>query len=236
MAAAVLLTIRGIAVGHGGEHFVKLPDLVFKAGTPGLHAFEQRPDLAFHLLDPLLDQEAAVDDDAATVGDTGDREPGKAGLQLRFAAMDRIDVEGGRAGAFGHHRHLGLARVEQRVEMRLDLGQHRAHVPDRAVAQKRHAAMGDAPLGLDLGPPDAAVAQADPVLVERFGDDHVLDARRVEPAKLGQMRHPAITAGFLIRRRGYLDGPRNSGWTATKASAATIAVASPPFISQAPRP
>ena len=48
-----------------------------------------------------------------------------------------------------------------------------AHVPHRAVAEERHRAVGDAPEGLELGPPDPAVAEADAVLVQRLGDDDV---------------------------------------------------------------
>ena len=57
---------------------------------------------------------------------------------------------------------------------------HRAHVAHGAVAEERHRAVRDAALGLDLGPPDAAMADAHPVDVERLGDDHVVDPRRRE--------------------------------------------------------
>ena len=53
--------------------------------------------------------------------------------------------------------------------------QHRAHVAHRAVAEERHRAVRDLALGLDLRPPDAAMAEADAVLVERLGDDDVVD-------------------------------------------------------------
>ncbi len=65
--------------------------------------------------------------------------------------------------------------------------------------------MGDAPLGLDLGPPDTAVADADPVDVQGFRDDHMVDAGLGEPAALGQIGHPAIAAGLLVHRPGNLD-------------------------------
>ncbi|MNS58488.1 hypothetical protein D3C72_914100 [compost metagenome] len=64
--------------------------------------------------------------------------------------------------------------------------------------------MGDAALGLDLGPPDAAVADADPVHVQRLGDDDVIDAGRGEPAALGQIGDAAVTARFLVHRAGNL--------------------------------
>ena len=46
----------------------------------------------------------------------------------------------------------------------------------RAIAEERHRAMRDLALGLDLRPPDAAMAEADAVLVERLGNDDVVDA------------------------------------------------------------
>ena len=66
---------------------------------------------------------------------------------------------------------------------RLEGCQHRRHVAHGAVAEERHRAVGDLALGLDLGPPDAAMAEADAVLVERLGDDHVIDPRLGETAR-----------------------------------------------------
>src|SRR6185312_14660933 len=58
----------------------------------------------------------------------------------------------------------------------------------------------------DLRPPDAAMAEADAILVERFGDDDVIDFRLREIAELGQVGDAAETAGFLVRRARNLDG------------------------------
>ena len=52
--------------------------------------------------------------------------------------------------------------------------------------------MRDAPMGLDLGPPDATMTQTDAILVQRFWDDDMLHARRVEIAPLGQVGDTAI--------------------------------------------
>jgi hypothetical protein len=96
--------------------------------------------------------------------------------------------------------------------------------------------MGDPALRLDLGPPDAAMAEADAVLVERLGNDHVLHAGGVEIPLLGEIGDTAVTARFLVRRRADLDGAGKSGQTARKASAAMTEAAMPPFMSQVPRP
>ena len=63
--------------------------------------------------------------------------------------------------------------------------------------------MGDAAVGLELGPPDAAVAEADPVLVQGLGDDDVVDAR--EMAGRRQMGDAAVAAGLLVGGRRDLD-------------------------------
>ena len=68
-----------------------------------------------------------------------------------------------------------------------------------AIAQKRHGAVGDLALGFDLGPPAAPVPQTDTVFLQRFGDDHMLHAVRVEMTVLGQIGDTAVAAGFLVR-------------------------------------
>ena len=151
----------------------------------------------------LLDQEAPVDDHAARIGDAG---RGKAGIVLADAAVDRIDVDGRLARPVRHHRHGGAPAGERRIELRLEGVEHRAHVADGAVAEERHRAVGDAPLGLDLRPPHAAMAEADPVLVERLGNDDVVDARPRHDALVGEIGDAAIAARFLVRRAGNLDG------------------------------
>jgi hypothetical protein len=79
---------------------------------------------------------------------------------------------------------------------------------DGTVAEERHRAMRDAPMRLDLGPPHAAVPQANPVLVERFGDNHVLDAFGRKIAALGHPRHATIATGLFVRRCRNLDRAR----------------------------
>ncbi len=71
--------------------------------------------------------------------------------------------------------------------------------------------MGDAALRLDLGPPDAAMAKADPVLVQGFGDDDVLDTFGREPALFGEVGDPAETARFLVGGGADLDRAAKAG-------------------------
>ena len=98
--------------------------------------------------------------------------------------------------------------VERREQLLLEGLEHRAHVAHRAIAEERHRAVRDLALGLDLGPPDAAMAEADAVLVERLGDDDVVDPRLREIALLGQVGDAAEAAGFLVDRAGNLDRAR----------------------------
>ena len=69
----------------------------------------------------------------------------------------------------------GPLAVERREKLALEGLQHGAHVAHRAIAEKRHRAMRHLALGLDLRPPDAAMAKADAVLVQRLGNDDVVD-------------------------------------------------------------
>ena len=71
--------------------------------------------------------------------------------------------------------------------------------------------MRDTAMGLNLGPPDAAMAEADLVLVQRFGDDDMLHAGGIEAALLGQIGHAAIAARFLVGSGGNLDAAREIG-------------------------
>ena len=128
---------------------------------------------------------------------------GIAGFRLGLAAMDRIDVERGLARTLWHHRHRRDLARKQRVKHGFDLLQHGAHVADGAVAKERHRAMRDAAFGFDLGPPHAAVAKADPILVQRFRDDDMLDMG--EMALRRQIGNAAIAAGFFIGSSGNLD-------------------------------
>ena len=195
----------GVLFGHRGADLEKVTDVVLEVRAFGADLFQQRGDLAFYLGQILFDQVAAVDHDAAAVGDAGRRQAGIAFLLLSLAAVDGVDVERGLLCPFGDHRHRGAFGREVGEECPFHLFQHRAHVADGAVAEEGHGAVGDAALRLDLGPPDAAMAKADAVLVQRFGDDDVLDAGRVEAALFGEVGDAAIAAGFLIRRGADLD-------------------------------
>ena len=122
--------------------------------------------------------------------------------------MDRIDVHGRAPRALRHDRHPGPLAVERRVKLVLEGLQHGAHVAHRAIAEKRHRAMRHLALGLDLGPPDAAMAEADAVLVQRFGNDDVVDLGLREIALLRQIGDAAEAARFLVDRAGNLDRAR----------------------------
>ena len=71
--------------------------------------------------------------------------------------------------------------------------------------------MGNLALGFDFGPPSAAMAQTDAILAQRFGDDHMLHAGRIEPAFLRQMGDTTVAAGFLIRCATDFDGTGKVG-------------------------
>ena len=139
------------------------------------------------------------------------RQAGVIGVLLRLPAVDRVDVERRGSRAFGDHGHFRALAGQKRKQARLHLGQDGAHVAHGAIAQKRHGAMGDPALGLDLGPPDAAMAEADTVLVERFWDDDVLHAVRVEIPLLGEVGDAAIAARFLVGRGADLDRAGETG-------------------------
>ena len=58
---------------------------------------------------------------------------------------------------------------------------------------------------LDLGPPHAAMAQAHAILVQRLGDDDVIDLALGEIALLGQEADPGPAARFLVGGAGDLE-------------------------------
>ena len=97
--------------------------------------------------------------------------------EIGLAAMNRIDVHGGLPRPVWHHRHVGMPRGQRRIKLMLELLQDRGHVADGAVAQKRHRTVGDAAQGFDFRPPHPAMADADPVHIQGFGDDYMIDAR-----------------------------------------------------------
>src|SRR5258708_2165064 len=81
----------------------------------------------------------------------------------------------------------------------------------RIVAKKRHRAMRDLTLGLDFRPPDAAMAKADAVLVQRLGGDDGGDPWFREIAEPGQMSDAAEAAGLFVHRARYFDGAGKVG-------------------------
>jgi hypothetical protein len=93
---------------------------------------------------------------------------------------------------------MSAARRKARVELLREALEHGLHVPDRAVAEERHGAVRDAAMCLDLRPPHAAMTDADPIDVEGLGDDDVIDARRREPAPLGEIMNAAVAARLLV--------------------------------------
>ncbi len=101
------------------------------------------------------------------------------------------------SGTTGISRALGR---QQRKQFALEGFDHSAHMAHGAVAEKRHRAVGDAPHGFDLGPPDATMAEAYAVLVQRLGDDDVIDAGFGEKSLAGKMGDAAEAAGFLVDR------------------------------------
>ena len=151
--------------------------------------------------------------------------------------MDGVQVQGRGARAARDHGHGGVALRQPGPELALEGVDHGCHVADGAVAEERHRAVRDPAQGLDLGPPHAAMADADPVDVEGLGDDDVVDTGRAEPAALGEPGHAAIAARTPRRPcpRSRLHPGGRRPWS-IRASAATMAAARPPFMSQVPRP
>ena len=150
--------------------------------------------------------------------------------------MDGVEIDGRAPRAFGNDRHSGPLAVEGREKLFLEGVKHGAHVTHRTVAEKRHGAVGDLALRLDLRPPHAAMAETDTVLVERLRNDDVVDFRLREVTLARQIGDTAKAARFLIDGSRNLDRSGESGLTSMKASTAMMDAASPPFMSQAPRP
>ena len=174
---------RRVGLGHARGEAHQVADFVIEPGGPGLHPLQQLDHLAADLIGVFFDDPAAIEDEAAAVGDQRRRQT-VAG-RLRQTAMDRIEIEGGDAGALGDAGHAGAAALELRHQLALDQCEEIGHAADGADAEERHRTVADAALDRHFRPPDAAMAEADAVDVERFGDDDVVDA--VEPAGAGEM-------------------------------------------------
>ncbi len=190
MPCATAVDHRRVALGHQRQHLHDVADLVVEFRALALQPVEDRDDLALHVADVFFEQEAPVDGQPAGIRHVG---RGQAGTEIvGLAAMDRVDVHGRAPAPSGTTGMRVCLRSSAGKQLVLEGVQHRAHVAHRAVAEERHRAVRDLALGLDLGPPDAAMAEADAVLVERLGDDDVVDAR---------LREIALAAPDRRRRR-----------------------------------
>src|ERR1700688_2020123 len=77
-----------------------------------------------------------------------------------------------------------------------------------AIAEKRHRAVRRPSMGFYLGPPHAAMSDADAIDIERLGDDDVVHARRGKPATLRQIMHSSVSARLFIDGSRNLEGAR----------------------------
>jgi len=164
--------------------------------------------ISHHLGAGLFHQTTSVQDDPAGIGDQCGRQPVGTLRLLGDAAVQRVDVQGRLARFFGDHRHPGASLVQCGIQLVFHPAQEIGHAPDRGCSQKGHRAVRDPAAHLDLAPPNAPVAQADAVLVQRFRNDHMVDARLGEVATFRQPGDAGITAAFLVDRSGDLDRPR----------------------------
>src|ERR1700730_13668526 len=82
------------------------------------------------------------------------------------------------------------------------------HVAYGAITEEGHRPMRNAAVGFNLGPPHAAMADADAIDVERFRDDDVIDARRGKPAALRQIVHAAVAPRLFVDGAGDLERTR----------------------------
>ena len=91
-------------------------------------------------------------------------------------------------------------------------------------------------ISFDFRPPDAPVPKANAVVTERFRDDHMVHFFGVEIAFLGQIRHAAKAATFLISRARYLDSPCKIGANGNKGLGSHNACRQPAFHIAGPAP
>src|ERR1700722_15302576 len=79
------------------------------------------------------------------------------------------------------------------------------HVAYGAITEEGHRPMRNAAVGLDLGPPHAAMADADAIDVERFRDDEGIDAGRGKPAARRRVTHAAVAHADAAEVEGFRD-------------------------------
>ena len=103
----------------------------------------------------------------------------------RLPASNRVDVERRVTGGVRNHWHRRAARRQAWQKIAVHAIQDDPHVLDGADAVERHAAMRGASVRRHLEPVDAAMPDADPIDVERLGDDHVIDPRRLTAVPAG---------------------------------------------------
>lgn len=103
----------GVLVGHHGVDFEQVANFDFEIRAIGFYAMKNICDFSFDRNDIFFDEEAAVDDDTAAVGDNGRGQGGVAGRGLWLAAVDGIDVEGGGFRPVGDHGHGGMFAGEE---------------------------------------------------------------------------------------------------------------------------
>ena len=123
----------------------------------------------------------------------------------RLAAVDAVDVQRRVPRTRGNHRDRGRPRGEPRLQLPLHPVEHEAHVLDRARPEERHAAVRDAAARHHFEPVDAAMADADPIDVERLRDDDVVGPLGAEPAVLGEPGDAGEAAALFVHRAADLD-------------------------------
>ena len=190
-----------------------------------LHAVERGEQLAAGAVEVLARQQPAVEGDGAAVGDDVGRDP----------ALDGVEGER-RVRLVGRDAELGDALVEQRAQLRVQVGEVARHRLHRVDAEPRRGAVRLLAVDRDLAPDRALVADPDAVRAERLGDDQRVGVRALMmPCSTSQpmpaLRTPTVsssgTADCTIR-------PEKP--TRRSASTAITCAASPLFMSAAPRP
>src|SRR4029450_11063553 len=129
--------------------------------------FEQRFDFRLRVFESFLEQEAAVEDGRAPVGDAG-----RLDAVNRLSSGNAVDVERGMAGEWRDDRNLRFTKREGRDQLTPDAFQDEPHVVDRVDAQEWHAAVADPSARGDFEPINAAVSDADAIHVQRLRAEH----------------------------------------------------------------
>jgi hypothetical protein len=193
-----------VAIRHGRPYFENISDTVSETRSLVRELVQQLAYHSFHAAHTLFDEQPTVDDHAAGVRYQGRRISGG----FRLPTVNRIDVQSRMTGARRHHRHIRATGCEFGIQIALEALDHGVHLAHGAIAEKRHRAMRHPPVSLYLGPPHAAMTDADAINIERFGNDDMIDARRGKPAALRQIMHSAVPARLFIDGTRNLERPR----------------------------